>query len=683
MVLRCKMCGGILANINSSGVCECEYCGTRQSIPFFYDDECTEMYNKANYFRQNSEFDKAEQLYEMITEKNPDNAEAYWSMLLCRYGVEYVKDPVTQEYFPTCHRVKRESVLNDDNYIRALSSSSEQLSLFYTREASRLERIRKKIIEIADQEQPFDIFICYKETDEKGSRTIDSVKAQELYDSLVSKGYKVFFSRITLEDKLGHSYEPYIFSALSTARIMLIVGSSPYNINSTWVRNEWGRYIDILRKDDQKMIVSCITGMKAKDLPEKLRYFQVHDLDENGALQEIIGSITRLLPPTSAKNNNTETSAEVKKFIVSDTITHIISAIDEENWQSADQYCGKLIMADPDTNVVYFFKSIIAYKTNGQVSMFINRLKQAYPELTEQEKGFITQKRSADYFYMFLYNDCLSRAEYIGHKYPNVFDIDCTPQMEATNKKKHTVYCSVLNYTIYILKNLDLAEKLLRCGANPNTSCRVEEIYGNGIILFKTIHNPLDDAILTRDIRFVSQLLYYGANPNIPCRVTRSPTQEIVEQTKLIKFARERAYLANDFRSELKKVDLLENELRENAAELPVITNSNALSLVIDLVKDIDMFTLLLDSGADPNFILNYENDTYPAIFSMLSLTIIKWCSKQAVMQLINHGAHWDNVILYKNIRRTERNYPYHKVLNLNRDFINFLKQAGWKGSWF
>ena len=89
----------------------------------------------------------------------------------------------------------------------------------YREEAKVIEELRRGIIEVSSREEPYDIFICYKETDENGQRTLDSVLAQDLYDALTEKGYRVFFSRITLEDKLGQEYEPYIFAALNLSLI--------------------------------------------------------------------------------------------------------------------------------------------------------------------------------------------------------------------------------------------------------------------------------------------------------------------------------------------------------------------------------------------------------------------------------------------------------------------------------
>ena len=54
---------------------------------------------------------------------------------------------------------------------------------------------------------------------------------------MTAKGYKVFFSRITLEDKLGMQYEPYIFAALNSAKVMLAFGTKYEYFHAVWVKN--------------------------------------------------------------------------------------------------------------------------------------------------------------------------------------------------------------------------------------------------------------------------------------------------------------------------------------------------------------------------------------------------------------------------------------------------------------
>jgi len=111
--------------------------------------------------------------------------------------------PKTGKKIPTCHRSSFDSVLDSENFEFVMENADAVAKKVYREEAKAIEELRKSIIEVSSKEEPYDIFICYKETDEKGDRTIDSVIAQDVYTELTDKGYRVFFSRITLEDKLG------------------------------------------------------------------------------------------------------------------------------------------------------------------------------------------------------------------------------------------------------------------------------------------------------------------------------------------------------------------------------------------------------------------------------------------------------------------------------------------------
>ena len=125
---------------------------------------------------------------------------------------------------------------------------------------------------------PFDVFICYKETDANGRRTPDSVLATDLYHQLTQEGFKVFFSRITLEDKLGTAYEPYIFAALNSAKVMVVLGTKPEYFNAVWVKNEWSRYLALIRGGAKKVLIPAYRDMDPYDLPEEFSHLQAQDM---------------------------------------------------------------------------------------------------------------------------------------------------------------------------------------------------------------------------------------------------------------------------------------------------------------------------------------------------------------------------------------------------------------------
>ena len=122
------------------------------------------------------------------------------------------------------------------------------------------------------------MFICYKETDENGKRTVDSTVANDIYYQLTKEGLKVFYAAITLENKLGQEYEPYIFSALNSAKVMLVIGTKPEYFEAVWVKNEWSRYLALIRGGAKKVLIPAYRDMDPYDLPEEFSHLQAQDI---------------------------------------------------------------------------------------------------------------------------------------------------------------------------------------------------------------------------------------------------------------------------------------------------------------------------------------------------------------------------------------------------------------------
>lgn len=53
MIYKCKMCKGDLQIIDEENeLCECEYCGSRQTVPLENNERKAELYNSANQYRK-------------------------------------------------------------------------------------------------------------------------------------------------------------------------------------------------------------------------------------------------------------------------------------------------------------------------------------------------------------------------------------------------------------------------------------------------------------------------------------------------------------------------------------------------------------------------------------------------------------------------------------------------------
>ena len=369
-VFKCKMCGGNLEVQEGMTVCECEYCGTQQTLPKLDDERKINLYDRANHFRRNNEYDKASNIYEQILNEDNSDAEAYWSLVLCKYGIEYVEDPSSHKRIPTVNRAQFTSIFDDDNYKSAIKYADSSQRVIYENEAKAINEIQKGILSISSKEDPFDVFICYKETDNNGRRTPDSVLANELYHQLTQEGFRVFFARITLEDKLGSAYEPYIFAALNSAKMMVVLGTKPEYFNAVWVKNEWSRFLALIKQGQKKILIPAYKDMDPYDLPEEFSHLQAQDMSKLGFMQDLIRGIkkiaeadtlkTTVVKETVISGGNTNTAPLLKRAFM---------FLEDEDWNSANEYCEKVLDIDPENPSAYLGKLLSELRVRKQESL--------------------------------------------------------------------------------------------------------------------------------------------------------------------------------------------------------------------------------------------------------------------------------------------------------------------------
>lgn len=356
--LKCKMCGGTLEINENETTATCEYCGTEQTIPKITDDVIGNLFNRANTLRLKSEFDKAEEIYNKIVGLDNTQSEAYWGIILCKYGIEYVEDPTTYKRVPTCHRTSYDAITADEDYKLAIQYADISQKIIYEAEAKAIDEIQKGILTISQNEKPYDVFICYKETDESGKRTQDSVLANDIYHQLTQEGFKVFYAAITLEDKLGQEYEPYIFAALNSAKVMLVIGSKPEYFTAVWVKNEWSRYLKLMKADRSKLLIPCYKDMDAYELPEEFAHLQAQDMGKIGFINDIVRGIKKVINKDEPKSAVKETAAagQTVNSGVAPLLKRISLFLEDGNWQEADEYCERVLDSDPENAQAYLYK---------------------------------------------------------------------------------------------------------------------------------------------------------------------------------------------------------------------------------------------------------------------------------------------------------------------------------------
>ena len=415
-IIKCKMCGGDIEISADKTFGTCEYCGSTMTLPRVDDEQRAAAFNRGNHFRRSGEFDKALAVYERIVAEDDNDAEAHWCCALCRFGIEYVEDPATYEWLPTCHRASFDSFLEDVDYLAAVEHSDGITRRQYQKDAAKIAEVQRGILATSQNEQPFDVFLCYKETGEDGQRTRDSLMAQEVYYELTEQGYRVFFARITLEDKAGTEYEPYIFAALNSAKVMVVIGTKPEHFNAVWVKNEWSRYLALMRTDRSRLLIPCYRDMDPYDMPEELSMLQSQDMGKIGFIQDLIRGVKKVVdagkPQETAKETVKETvvvhnegGSNVQALLKRGSM-----ALEDGDWGKADEFFEQVLNQDAECGAAYLGKFLAKVKSPSAQkyeASYIEQGKSAAPtrknaEACAEDKAFIEaciQKyQVADYY---------------------------------------------------------------------------------------------------------------------------------------------------------------------------------------------------------------------------------------------------------------------------------------------
>ena len=325
LTIRCQCCGSneILKEENNLG--RCSHCGALMILP--RNEEIVSLLDSAQIYRETHKYDLAIKTYEFALERDPNELSAYEGLLLSEYGIEYVKDSYTDKYIPTCHRAHNKNIYENNYYKTLVELSSESQKELIEKRADEINKLQQLIEKQMANEESFEIFISFKALDNNGEKSEDSLIARAIYDELIKKNYKVFFSEKTLENRIGSEYEPIIFKALHTAKIFILVGTSKENIDSAWVRNEWSRFIDRIKNNEEGMnstsFIPVFKDMNPYDMPKiNNQFIQGVDASKIGYVYTIVDGVEKILSPENEKEilstfDNVENIAQTGVDIIS------------------------------------------------------------------------------------------------------------------------------------------------------------------------------------------------------------------------------------------------------------------------------------------------------------------------------------------------------------------------------
>ena len=479
--LKCKMCGSNLDIEDSITVCKCEKCGTSQTVPDIEDDKELKLFERAGRLRFNCDFDKAAGIYNTITDSYPEEAEGYWGLILCKYGIEYA-DNASGKKVPVCHRISYDSVMDDEDFELVMENSDSESRAIFREEAKIIEENRKKYIQIAESEQPYDIYISYRAQDDNGDKTPVSEIAGHLYNKLTSARYRVFLSEAALKGKKQSDCEPYIYSALNSANVMLALGTSYDDYNDVWVKNEWNRYLEIAEKNKNKCLIPCYKDVDEYDIPKEFAGLKVCQLGNDDTFNNIMAEIANVVKPESVnqpapKPEKAEPAEEIEleeiEIIEPVDINKLLdegfSAISDKNWKKANKLFFQVLDEEPDNSKAYWGQLLVQQECTNAREMADNLYLQVIGNTSDNTYELEIRDRRQEIKDKYPVANLFSEEEYA-----NLFDVHFNYQSGVENTKS----AIAANNEHYILSDNELFKRAKQ-NADAEVAAGIEEFVAN------------------------------------------------------------------------------------------------------------------------------------------------------------------------------------------------------------
>ena len=479
--LKCKMCGSNLEIEDSITVCKCEKCGTSQTVPDIEDDKELKLFERAGRLRFNCDFDKAAGIYNTITDSYTEEAEGYWGLILCKYGIEYA-DNASGKKVPVCHRISYDSVMDDEDFELVMENSDSESRAIFREEAKIIEENRKKYIQIAESEQPYDIYISYRAKDDNGDKTAVSEIAGHLYNKLTSAGYSVFLSEAALKGKKQSDCEPYIYSALNSANVMLALGTSYDDYNDVWVKNEWNRYLEIAEKNKNKCLIPCYKDVDEYDIPKEFAGLKVCQLGNDDTFNNIMAEIANVVKPESVNQpapepEKAEPAEEIEleeiEIIEPVNINKLLdegfSAISDKNWKKANKLFFQVLDEEPDNSKAYWGQLLVQQECTNAREMADNLYLQVIGNTSDNTYELEIRDRRQEIKDKYPVANLFSEEEYA-----NLFDVHFNYQSGVENTKS----AIAANNEHYILSDNELFKRAKQ-NADAEVAAGIEEFVAN------------------------------------------------------------------------------------------------------------------------------------------------------------------------------------------------------------
>lgn len=136
---------------------------------------------------------------------------------------------------------------------------------------------------------------------------------------------------------------------------MLVLGTKPEYYSAVWVKNEWSRFLQLMKSNRSKLLIPCYREMDAYDLPEEFAHLQAQDMSKIGFINDVVRGIKKVInidtPAVQTVVSNTHTPHVINT--ISPLLKRIALFLEDEEFDKADDFCEQVLNTDPENADAY------------------------------------------------------------------------------------------------------------------------------------------------------------------------------------------------------------------------------------------------------------------------------------------------------------------------------------------
>ena len=390
--LICGICGGAV-NADENGVSGvCSHCGNKMMYP----GSDIKKINRITYLRNTFKFDEAEKLAKELAAANPDDCEAHWNLLLCEYGIQYVREGAN--LYAVCRKdisdlpAFKESV----NYKAATEKASEELRPGYEELGDAIEDSVSITRNVLKQEKGYDVFILSPD-----NATVDTdIDGDKIFLRFTSNlGFSTFYAPEMMKDIDAVEKAAQTVFALKNSRILLPSFRTKDDCRDGFLEYAVNMFCEAARKDEEKLVFPIFNAsvLQFQQLPEKLVWCdEIFNCAEDEFMREISDKVESILKP-EVNAIEPETLVTATAANKENLVKRAYMFLEDGEFETADSYFDKILDIDIEDSRAYIGKLLAECKLRNEEE--IRNLPQTVTDDKNFKKAirFATPEQKAHY----------------------------------------------------------------------------------------------------------------------------------------------------------------------------------------------------------------------------------------------------------------------------------------------